>query len=56
MDDWNGIENIDIYDISKNGLKLLEEKIEIENIEIQLSLEPNQAVLIVPSGKKIQEA
>ncbi len=54
LDDWNGIKEVDIYNISKDGLKLISEKVTVsDNLELELSLELNQAVLIVPTGKKI---
>ncbi len=54
LSDWNGISNADIYEISKNGLKLISGNVPIaENSQIEISLNPNQAVLIIPTGKKI---
>ncbi len=51
--DWNSVHSADVYDVSAAGPVLLEAALPISDGTVTLSLNPKQAVLIVPSGQKI---
>ena len=47
---WEGLKSVDLYEISINGLELIESGRKIENGRLELSLDNDQAVSIVPIG------
>lgn len=54
-DDWTSDASaVDIYNITKEGLQKLEEECDIKRGNITLSLEANQAVIIVPAGSEVE--
>ncbi len=48
---WKGIKSVDLYEISIDGLELIESGKKIENRRLELSLDKDQAVSIVPFGR-----
>jgi hypothetical protein len=51
---WEGLKGADLYEISIDGLELIESGKKIENGQIELSLDKDQAVSIVPHGFDIK--
>ncbi|GHV19741.1 hypothetical protein FACS1894174_00220 [Bacteroidia bacterium] len=49
--DWNKCNSVDLYHITLDGIKLFKRNKKVETKKIVLSLEKDQALLIVPSGK-----
>jgi hypothetical protein len=47
---WEGVKGLDLYEISIDGLELIESGKKIENGRLELSLDKDQAVSIVPIG------
>ena len=51
---WEGVKSVDLYKISINGLEPLESGRKIENGRLELSLDKDEAVSIVPFGFKME--
>ena len=51
---WKGVKSLDLYEISINGLEPVESGRKIENGRLELTLDKDQAVSIVPSGFKME--
>ena len=52
LPDWEGVDSVDIYRMSKSGMQLLSSKVPIgSERKIALTLAPNQGVVILPSSR-----
>ena len=51
--DWQCVIAADVYGVSADGPVLLEASVPVRDGKITLSLQPKQAVLIVPAGQKV---
>jgi hypothetical protein len=47
---WEGVKSVDLYEISINGLELIESGRKTENRRLELSLDKDQAVTIVQAN------
>ena len=52
---WEGVKSVDLYEISINGPEPVGTDMKIENGRLELSLDKDQAVSIVPNGYNINE-
>jgi hypothetical protein len=49
-DDWRGTDRVDVYAIGLEGCLPVGKNVAVANATLALSLEPDQAVTIVPAG------
>jgi len=50
---WAGVKSVELYEVSIDGLELLESGRKIENGRLELSLDKDQAISIVPFGAEM---
>lgn len=52
--DWNEVQSVDLYNITKDGLQKIAQNIPVKDHKVALDLSAGQAVSVVPAGSAVE--